>query len=458
MDRFDLKTIWIKGWRRKMASLSLLAHVALASLCTGLAKSSCAKENLLLQVGSKVGLSVGKQDPSCGNEFCENLYPGSWCRESNRVCQWVDVPCGCETTQSLTQTTTTRKPTTSTTTTTITQTTTTQAPTLTTTTMSAPSTSSSQQGTTVSQLCGDELCVSTRPGSWCKVNNGLCQWSNTPCACDASGSTTSAEPSSTSGTSSTSSTSSTETTGPYAKYVSSQKALYVWNPGDLSQAWWNWRSSDIELLISVCRLHGFKRAIVFIGSVQWDWQTFQAKELPHQEAFVSLFAALRAAGILPLACYYLNDGPNDLSNWQRAADVVSAVHEFNQAFPASAVEGIEGDQEPTSISAEYLQMNEMIRARRDQLNAQLKLSVSLKPGWLRRTYQEENMVSAALGALDVGMIMAYSSSPSTSQAWGDQALARATETNKKLTVAIETSPRAPQSDTFWEVASQDGSR
>ncbi|CAJ1342484.1 unnamed protein product [Effrenium voratum] len=290
----DLKTIWIKGWRRKMASLSLLAH-----------------DNLLLQVGSKVGLSVGKQDPSCGNEFCENLYPGSWLMVQGE--QWA-LPM-------------------------------------------------------------------------------------------------------------------------------EQHPLRM--------------SSDIELLISVCRLHGFKRAIVFIGSVQWDWQTFQAKELPHQEAFVSLFAALRAAGILPLACYYLNDGPNDLSNWQRAADVVSAVHEFNQAFPASAVEGIEGDQEPTSISAEYLQMNEMIRARRDQLNAQLKLSVSLKPGWLRRTYQEENMVSAALGALDVGMIMAYSSSPSTSQAWGDQALARATETNKKLTVAIETSPRAPQSDTFWEVASQE---
>ena len=39
------------------------------------------------------------------------------------------------------------------------------------------------------------------------------------------------------------------------------------------------------------------------------------------------------------ACFYLNDSPNNLANWERAADVVSAVHKFNEAFPLSKIEG-----------------------------------------------------------------------------------------------------------------------
>ena len=47
-------------------------------------------------------------------------------------------------------------------------------------------------------------------------------------------------------------------------------------------------------------MHGFKRAIVFIGSVQWDWeQHFALGQLPHQEKFVTLFAELRRVGVMP---------------------------------------------------------------------------------------------------------------------------------------------------------------
>ena len=161
---------------------------------------------------------------------------------------------------------------------------------------------------------------------------------------------------------------------------------------------------------------------------------------------------------MPYACFYLNDAPNDLSNWQRAADVVSAVHHFNQAFPDSRLEGIDGDQEPQSISSEYLQMNEVMRARREELGSEITLTASLKPGWLSRTYQGQAMLQAALTSLDVGMIMAYRSSAELSQAWGDQALVLAAAAGKGMCVAIETSPRAPETDSFWEMASTDKTR
>ena len=84
------------------------------------------------------------------------------------------------------------------------------------------------------------------------------------------------------------------------RYVQVHKTLYIWNPGDLSQSWWDWNTRNIRLLLSVCRVHGFKRAIVFVGSVQWDWENhFAMGELPHQEKFVVLFAALRKIGVMP---------------------------------------------------------------------------------------------------------------------------------------------------------------
>ena len=321
--------------------------------------------------------------------------------------------------------------------------------TLASTTLSTVTTTTSGHGTTGVTLCGDKLCNFIRPGSWCRVDNGVCQWTHDPCQCDPSNTTTVQ-----SSTISTSSPASTSQHSPITEeYVLIPKALYVWNPGDLSHDWWDWRLSDIDLLISVCLVHGFNRVIVFIGSLQWDWQTFQGNQLPHEESFVSLFAELRKAGIVPYASYYLNDSPNDLSNWERAELVVSAVHHFNKVFPGSAIEGIDGDQEPTNIGEEYLEMNKMMKAKRDELDAKIKLTASLKPGWLRRSYQEMNMVSLALKTLDAGMIMAYSNSPEISLTWGDQALSLAA--GKQMAVAIETSPRAPSTDSFWELASKD---
>jgi len=233
------------------------------------------------------------------------------------------------------------------------------------------------------------------------------------------------------------------------------KTIYVWNPGDLNLPWWDWGTSQIELLISVCQTHGFKRAVVFIGSLQWDWEDFQAEKIPHEEHFRELFQALRQSNVLPYASFYLNDEPNNLTGWERAANVVSALYHFNQAYPDSAVAGIDGDQEPSSINEDYLNMNAAIKRRRDELHADLKLSAALKPGWLFRDYAGTPMAVVALRGLDSGMIMAYSRSPETSRRWGNAALAFASANDRAVSVAIETSPRAPSADSFWHIARND---
>lgn len=240
----------------------------------------------------------------------------------------------------------------------------------------------------------------------------------------------------------------------HERYIQIPKALYVWNPGDLS-SWWDWTAANIDLLLSVCRVHGFKRAIVFIGSVQWDWEHhFAVGQLPHQEKFVTLFAELRRVGVMPYACFYLNDSPNNLANWERAADVVSAVHKFNEAFPLSKIEGLDGDQEPTHVSEDYLKMNQAMMARRDSLGSPLHITVSIKPGWLRSTIGNSVAAEKVLDSVDAGMMMAYSSQVATSLQWGDQALALGEVAKADVSVAIESSFRAPRTDSFWDLAQE----
>jgi hypothetical protein len=234
------------------------------------------------------------------------------------------------------------------------------------------------------------------------------------------------------------------------------KALYVWNPGELAgNAWGNWEKRDIELLTSFCTVHNFQRVIVFIGSVEWDWEThFRHNRIPHESTFAQLFQALRSAGVVPHTAFYLNDAISNLQGWAKAADIVSAVVAFNARYPGSAIAGIDGDQEPTQVSEDYLQMTAHMLARRDELGAQLTISAALKPAWLRKNYPgAASMASAALEQLDDGMIMAYSREPEVSMGLGDQTLAQASSLKRTASVAVEVSPRAPASDTFWSMAS-----
>jgi len=246
------------------------------------------------------------------------------------------------------------------------------------------------------------------------------------------------------------------TMSPEQKYLSVEKSLYVWNPGKKMKNWWDWTADRIALLVSFCTVHNFKRAIVFVGTIQWDWkQHFSQNKLPNQANFVNLFAALRLAGISVSVSFYVNDDPESLTNWEEAADVVSAVHQFNVDYPDSAIDGIDGDQEPNTITPDYIAMNNKMRARRDKLGATFEIAASLKPGWLRKTttFDSTNAAAAAIDSLDHAMIMAYNSAQSVSEKFGKQALEHGASVDRKVAVAIETSPRAPETDTFWSMCS-----
>lgn len=101
-----------------------------------------------------------------------------------------------------------------------------------------------------------------------------------------------------------------------------------------------------------------------------------------------------------------------------------------------------------------MKMNQAMMARRDSLGSPLHITVSIKPGWLRSTIGNSVAAEKVLDSVDAGMMMAYSSQVATSLQWGDQALALGEVAKADVSVAIESSFRAPRTDSFWDLAQE----
>ena len=182
------------------------------------------------------------------------------------------------------------------------------------------------------------------------------------------------------------------------QYLSVAKGLYVWNPGKTAGTkWWAWGDNgNTPRLVSFCNAHNFTRAIVFVGSVEWDWAgNYKQARLPHEAHFVTLFRALRAAGIVPSAAFYLNDDPNSMVGVDKVADVVRTIAAFNSAHPDAVIAGLEGDQEPNVVGAEYMRMGSVMRTTRDSLGIHLEIGAALRSAkvcahvWNRRVNRPE---------------------------------------------------------------------
>jgi len=243
--------------------------------------------------------------------------------------------------------------------------------------------------------------------------------------------------------------------GVLLKYRQLKKSLYIWNPGNKNKDdvdWWAWTPRNIQLLVSVCKIHGFSHVMVFTGSVYWDWKSsWSQQKVPFEDMFITLFGELRRAGITVTATFYLNDEPNDMTNYQRAADVGATFVRFNSANPQSAVSGVDGDQEPEKVSAEYLEMNRLLAG------GKLQVGASLKPAWLKPASKTPTPLQAVLGSLTSGMIMAYRSDAREVRSLADEMLAQAASIGASASVAVETSWRPPPEETLWALARSDPS-
>lgn len=236
-------------------------------------------------------------------------------------------------------------------------------------------------------------------------------------------------------------------------YQGITKTLYAPSRGQ-GLPWWSWKSSGGASKLAVfCRLHGFSRVIVPIGSVEEDWETsFSQYELPHIDELVSLAQTLRGCGIEPVAGFYVSSDFDNFANWEHVGDVVSALHVFNVTYPTARFEGLVGLQIPTAPGETYLLMNERLEAKNGQLSAGLLVGAFVSPAWMLMDslYGAPNAIGDALSGLQEGILCCVDPQTPSDAAWPREALSYAGAAGTAMSVSIDVSSSS-SADVFDEL-------
>lgn len=173
----------------------------------------------------------------------------------------------------------------------------------------------------------------------------------------------------------------------FATYASNPKSLYVWAHTTDSKigskpAWQvllEDKNDEITYLCAFCKQHGVSEVYLFIGSGEWEWDDYFANtQLPHSSALRSAIAKLTAKRITTHPMVYLNDKPDDLSNYSRMEQIAEAVKSFKDANPDLLIGTLHIDQEPSNPTkyADYIRMLNLAAQK-------LPISVAIKPLWVR---------------------------------------------------------------------------
>lgn len=257
----------------------------------------------------------------------------------------------------------------------------------------------------------------------------------------------------------------------HRKYSAIAKGLYAWNSSTTKKIDGipNWvhllknTNNSADKLIEFARLHTFTHINLFIGSMEWEWESyFQNHVLPYESDIYNVLKKAKQNNIYVYALYYLNDDPNDFTNKERVEDLVEAVHAFNVKYPDAPFAGIHGDQEPYNSGqyADYLAMNTLIKQKITALHASLTTDVSLKPSWITEMYTgsqgQKEFYKYALDSVDVGTLMDYYDDETTIINKATPILAYAATAGKKINIAFETGwVNVTDPNTFYEELTAD---
>lgn len=244
------------------------------------------------------------------------------------------------------------------------------------------------------------------------------------------------------------------------------KSLYVWNPTtqmrieDVP----NWvaliqnRNQSADKLIKFVQVSGFNRVVFFVGAVEWEWESsYRKHQLPHEADLAKVIKRLNDVNIKVYALFYLNDAHNDLSDYEKARDVVDAVHNFNLRYPSSRFAGIHGDQEPYK-SSQYeslLTMNKLMKQRIQQLQSDLSLRMTIKPMWIKEEYEgvhgKRPFYQYAIDTVDEVVLMDYFDDPEQIVKVALPLLDHAQQQGKKAEIMLETGwVNVSDPNTFYE--------
>ncbi|MEY3416418.1 MAG: hypothetical protein RL060_529 [Bacteroidota bacterium] len=189
-----------------------------------------------------------------------------------------------------------------------------------------------------------------------------------------------------------------------------KRALWVWKP--ITDNNWDDVTAHKQLvdnhknaqdnLIDFCKNKSINTLYVFVGSWEWDQDTYKTGKLYNEDGYASLIQKANAAGIRVWALFYFYDNANDFTDYANiTTTIVDAIGGFNQRHPSTGFDGIQSDNEPSSTPV-YTDMIDFCKLALQKTNAwktTLKnagakpfvFSAVVKPAWVTAsiTYKNE---------------------------------------------------------------------
>lgn len=241
----------------------------------------------------------------------------------------------------------------------------------------------------------------------------------------------------------------------YPLFQKANKQLYVWSHSIEKRIQgkpaWTLLIQNVDgsfdKLISFCETHNFKKIYLFAGSVEWEYEAYFSKGVfPYQEHLINDLEKLKQHRIQVELAVYLNDDPNNLTNYALAENVAQVAKSLQQKAEFT---GLNWDQEPSNPGV-YSDLLKMLKLSANNIHT----SSTIKPLWLRQTVQNtltqdqidelgiqntsEPFAQALCEQCDSGAMMAYSNNYDTISAYMEKIRAISSAVQKECVSIVET--------------------
>ena len=191
--------------------------------------------------------------------------------------------------------------------------------------------------------------------------------------------------------------------------------LWVWRPSFSNKVngkpAWHLLYDDKKvqkILIDFVKKQNIKRIFLYIGSIQREWdQYFKNKRLYNERWLVHLLKELKDNDIEIYWLFYINDNPNDLSNYERVKDLVKAVANYNRHYPEASFDWLQIDQEPYKIGIYPKFLNFLKLTYSLCKSNNLKVQLATKPLWVTQKYHNKPFVDILSKYVDELVLMDY---------------------------------------------------
>ena len=204
--------------------------------------------------------------------------------------------------------------------------------------------------------------------------------------------------------------------------------LWVWRPSnhtyiDWKLAWHILYDNPYQqnLLVKFAKQNNIKKVYMFVWTIHWTWRKYFSKGMLYNEQWLyNLIKKLNKNWIAFYALYYLNDDPNNISEYKKTEDLINAIYSFNNKYKNVKIEWIQIDQEITDTS----KYNEFIKAlsfiTQNANNHGLISQIAIKPLWERQILNWKSFVSIIMNNVNEWILMAYSDKINTIKKLGNK--------------------------------------